>query len=133
MFPWHANNEAAAGIDYVDGFKKQYGEDFFVMSARTIIVMLSQAINDTQSTDPTNVAFAMECMKIKGPVGDITMRQSDHQIQQPLYILSWSKAGGKDVPYDMENTGYGWKTEEKVNAYVATQPTSCQMTRPARP
>ena len=133
MFPWHANNEAAAGIDYVDGFKKQYGEDFFVMSARTIIVMLSQAINDAQSTDPTNVAFAMEGMKIKGPVGDITMRQSDHQIQQPLYILSWSKAGGKDVPYDMENTGYGWKTEEKVNAYVATQPTSCQMTRPARP
>jgi branched-chain amino acid transport system substrate-binding protein len=37
---------------------------------------------------------------------------------------------GKDVKYDQENTGYGWKTVRKIETYVAAQPTSCQMKRP---
>lgn len=49
-----------------------------------------------------------------------------------LYLLSWDKVNGKDVKYDMESTGLGWKTEKKIDAYVAAQPTSCQMKRPGR-
>lgn len=132
MFPWHANNEVSGGLDYVDAYKKKYKEDFFFMTPRTILAMLGQGIKDAKSNDPIKVAFAMEGMKIKGPVGDIEMRKQDHQVQQPLYILSWSKANTKEVKHDMENTGFGWKTEKKIDAYVAAQPTSCQMTRPAR-
>ena len=132
MYPWHANNEGFYGNDYVDSFRKKHNEDFFVMSSRTIVAMLSQAIKDARSPDPVKVAFALEGMKIKGPVGDIEMRKDDHQVQQALYILSWAKVNGKDVKYDMENTGFGWKTEKKVDSYVAAQPTSCQMKRPAR-
>jgi branched-chain amino acid transport system substrate-binding protein len=37
---------------------------------------------------------------------------------------------GKDVKYDQENTGLGWKTNQKIDAFVASQPSSCQMKRP---
>jgi branched-chain amino acid transport system substrate-binding protein len=59
------------------------------------------------------------------------MRTTDHQAQQAVYISSWQKTDGKTVRYDQENTGYGWRTEAKLDSYVAAQPTSCQMKRPA--
>jgi branched-chain amino acid transport system substrate-binding protein len=52
-------------------------------------------------------------------------------LQQPLYIATWVKTNGKDIKYDQENTGYGWKTDQKIDAFVAAQPTSCQMKRPS--
>jgi branched-chain amino acid transport system substrate-binding protein len=61
------------------------------------------------------------------------MRKRDHQLQQPLYIATWSKQDGKAVKYDQDKTGYGWKTDQKLDAFVAAQPTSCEMKRPARP
>ena len=52
----------------------------------------------------------MEGMKVKSLNGEVEMRKTDHQLQQPLYIATWTKVNGKDVKYDQENTGYGWKT-----------------------
>ena len=60
------------------------------------------------------------------------MRASDHQLQQPLYIMSWVKADVAEVRFDQENTGFGWKTVEKLDTFVAAQPTSCQMKRPGK-
>jgi len=56
----------------------------------------------------------------------------DHQLQQPLTISTWAKTNGKDVKFDQENTGFGWKTESVQPAYVGVQPTSCQLKRPTR-
>ena len=132
MAPWHANIEGFQGADYVDGFRQKYKEDFFVMSSRTIVTMMAQAVKTAQSAEPLKVAYALEGMKIAGPAGEIEMRASDHQVQQALYIVDWAKVNGKDVKYDMENTGFGWRTGQKIDAFVAAQPTSCQMKRPAR-
>jgi branched-chain amino acid transport system substrate-binding protein len=62
--------------------------------------------------------------------GEVEMRKSDHQAQQSVTIAKWVKVNGKKVKYEQEKTGYGWETEEVIPAYVATQPTSCQMKRP---
>ena len=40
------------------------------------------------------------------------------------------KIGGKAVKFDLEKTGWGWKTIEKVEPYVSALPTTCQMKRP---
>ena len=58
------------------------------------------------------------------------MRALDHQLQQPLAILSWQKKGS-DVRFDDENTGYGWRTESVQPTYVGVQPSSCKMKVPA--
>jgi len=129
---WSPNNETMSGKDIVEVFKKKYNLDFYAMSTYTIVKMMSEAIKNAKSTNPINVAFALEGMNARSLNGEVEMRKSDHQLQQPLYIATWTKVDGKGVRFDQENTGYGWKTDQKVEAFVAAQPTSCQMKRPAR-
>ncbi|HSY29380.1 MAG TPA: branched-chain amino acid ABC transporter substrate-binding protein [Burkholderiaceae bacterium] len=127
---WNINNESFMGHEIAEAYKKRYNDDFYTMSIYTVVEMLSKAIKDTKSTDPIKVAFDLEDMKVKSLNGDVEMRKTDHQLQQPLYIATWTKINGKDVKYDQENTGYGWKTDQKIDSYIAAQPTSCQMKRP---
>jgi branched-chain amino acid transport system substrate-binding protein len=131
MAAWHANNEAFAGKEIVDFHKKKYNEDVAIPGILNAVLVFSQAIKSAKSADPVKVGYAMEGLKMKGLNGEIEMRRTDHQLQQSLYIMNWTKANGKDVKYDQEHTGYGWKTVKKIDTYVATQPTSCQMKRPA--
>ncbi len=128
---WNVNNEKFVGKEIVDGYKKKYNDDYYVMATYTGLVMMGKAIKQAKSTDPIKVAFALEGMKAQSLNGEVEMRKTDHQLQQPLYIATWVKVNGKDVKYDQENTGYGWRTDQKFDAYVATQPTSCQMKRPS--
>ena len=128
---WTVNNKGFVGHEIYDAFKKKYNDDYYVMATYTSIAMLGKAINETKSSDPTKVAYAMEGLKLKSLNGEVEMRKSDHQLQQPLFIGTWVKTNGKDVKYDQENTSYGWRTDEIIDAYVAAQPTSCTMKRPA--
>ena len=128
---WHPNNETFSGQELAAAFRKKYDDDYTVMATYSGVQMLAKAIKDSKSIAPLKVALAMEGMKFKSLNGEVEMRKSDHQLQQPLYIATWSKLDGKTVKYDQEKTGYGWRTDQKIDAYVATQPTSCQMKRPS--
>ena len=127
---WNANNEKFVGSDVVEGYLKKYKDDYYTMATYTGIAMLAKAFKDTKSTDPVKVAAALEGMKVQSLNGEVEMRKQDHQLLQPLYIAKWVKVNGKDVKYDQEKTGYGWKTEALLPTYIATQPTSCSMKRP---
>ena len=127
---WNLNNETYAGKEIIEGFKKKYNDDYYAMASYTMLAMLGKAFKESGSTDPLKVALALEGMKVKSLNGEVEMRKSDHQAQQPLYIATWVKQNNTDVKFDQENTGYGWRTDQKIDAYVAAQPTSCQMKRP---
>ncbi len=127
------NNAGFAGRDFVEGFKSRYKEDFILLPTYNTIVMFAEGLKRAKSTDPVKVAYAMEGLKMKTLSGEMEMRAADHQIQAPLFITTWAKVDGKTVRYDQNDTGYGWKVEQRIEPYVASQPTSCQMTRPARP
>ena len=129
---WHPNNETFSGHELAAAYKKKYNDDLTTVAIYSGLELLGQAMKNANSTDPVKVAFAMEGLKVTSLNGEVEMRKSDHQLQQPLYIATWSKVDGKTVKYDQENTGYGWKTDQKIDTYVATQPTSCQMKRPAK-
>ena len=84
-----------------------------------------------KSTDPVKVAIAMEGLKVKSFDGDVEMRKSDHQLQQPLFITVWQKADAK-YQYSVENTGYTFAPVKQMDpSYVSSTPTSCQMKRPS--
>ena len=129
---WNPNNEGFVGKQIVDGFKQRYREDFYRMATHSSTAMLAQAIKTSRSTDPIKVAFALEGMKSKSLNGDIMMRKSDHQLLQPMVIATWVKVNGADVRYDQENTGFGWQTNQKIDAEMMNQPSTCQMKRPSQ-
>jgi branched-chain amino acid transport system substrate-binding protein len=129
---WHPNVENNALEPTYLEFRKKYGEDWYVLAAQTSVAMLAEAIRRTGSADPLQVAWAMSGMKMAGPMGEVEMRAADHQLQQPLYVATFTKAGGA-VRHDSEKTGFGFRTEKVIPTYVASTPTSCNMTRPKKP
>ena len=128
---WHNNVDQNTFEPLYAEFKKRYNDELYVAAAWMELTMLADSIKKARSTDPTKVAFAMEGMTEKGPgAGDVTMRKSDHQLQMTLYIATWTKAGGK-LKYDVENSGYTFRTDAVLDPYVSSTPTSCQMKRPS--
>jgi len=112
-----------------DEFKARFNDDFYTGSVIHIYSMLGQAMANAKSTDPVKVAAAMEGLKVNSFNGEIEMRKTDHQLQQPLFISVWQKADAK-YPYSPENTGYTLAPVKTYESYVSSTPTSCQMKRP---
>ncbi|MES2832136.1 MAG: branched-chain amino acid ABC transporter substrate-binding protein [Pseudomonadota bacterium] len=129
---WHENNETFSGHALAAQFRATYDDDLYFVSIITMMEMLARAVAKTGSIDPSQVAHALEGMKIMALNGEVEMRAVDHQLQQPLYIATWSALDGKRVKYDQEKTGFGWKTDRKIESHVAAQPTSCEMSRPPK-
>jgi branched-chain amino acid transport system substrate-binding protein len=103
-----------------------------LLATYSAISILHKAFKTVRSTDVRKVAYAMEGLKFTSLNGDVEMRQSDHQLQQPLFVATWARTNGKDVRYDDEKTGYGWRSDRTLDARLSSRPTSCEMKRPAR-
>jgi len=112
-------------------YKQKYNEDFIFAAHWNSMNMLLAAMRQAKSNDPKKVALVLEGMKYKSPVGEVEMRKTDHQLQAPLFLGIWAKQGSPGVKYDAEGTGYGFRSEVVWDSYVSSQPTSCQMKRPA--
>ena len=110
-------------------FKDKYKDDMFTGSIAQVYQALGDAMAKAKSTDPVKVAAALEGLKYKGFNGEVEMRKTDHQLQQPLFLTVWQKAD-KKFPYSPENTGMTLALVKEFPAYVASTPTSCQMKRP---
>jgi branched-chain amino acid transport system substrate-binding protein len=112
-----------------DEFNKRFKDDFYTGSIIHIYTALSEAMAKAKSTDPIKVAAAMEGLKFKSFNGDVEMRKSDHQMQQPLYLSVWQKTDAKNT-YSVEGTGMTLVPVKTFESYVSSTPTSCQMKRP---
>jgi branched-chain amino acid transport system substrate-binding protein len=110
-------------------FKAKYKDDFYTGSTIRIFETLGAAMAKAKSTDPVKVAAALEGLKVKSFNGEVEMRKTDHQLQQPLYMTVWQKAD-KKYPYSPENTGMTLVPLKEYPNYVSSTPTSCQMKRP---
>jgi branched-chain amino acid transport system substrate-binding protein len=128
---WHMNAMPNKYENFMLKFKKKYGIEPFSAQLNKQMQMFSKAIVDAKSTDPMKVAFALEGMRVAGSTEEYLMRKADHQLVEPLLVSVFTKAGGSDVKYDTENTGYGFKTKAVVPASQSDVPTTCVMTRPA--
>jgi branched-chain amino acid transport system substrate-binding protein len=109
-----------------DEYKKKFGDDWYTHTTYNGLMLLSEGMAKAKSTDPVKVADAMAGLTVKGIAGDITMRKTDHQMQQPLFISEWAKAT-PSAPYSVENTGFNFQQIKAIDSYVASTPTSCQM------
>ncbi len=123
----HANHTGELGQMTAD-FKKKFNDDYYTYATYNGVQLLGAAMAKAKSTNPVQVAKAMEKLSVKSFAGDVTMRDSDHQLQQSMFITRWQKA--KKGEYSVENTGFTFVPVKQMDPYVSSTPTSCQMKRP---
>lgn len=131
---WHANigNEKVAR--HYEAYRNRYKDvkdDLYWTTQIQALEMLAKAMQLAKSTDPLKVAKALEGLKLDGDTGEVLMRADNHQLIQPLFVSTYSKANGKDVKYDIERTGNGFKTDRRIEGKDTMMPTSCKMERPS--
>jgi len=134
---YHSNVENNKAAKWDADYRKQAPKgnpDFYFLRGKIMWDMFAKAINQAKSADPKAVALALEGMRHDGELGEVEMRKQDHQLIQPLYVLtlvkSTARGGPKNAKIDMEGSGLAPITEARLEAYTSAQPTSCQMKRP---
>ncbi len=125
---WHRNATPELDASVVAFSKRFPGKEneYSYWRAKTMWEMFAAAAKNAKSNDPVKVARALEGMKMATSLGEVEMRADNHQILQPLYVSTLSK----NVKYDSEDTGLGWKTDAKVDGKATALPTTCKMERP---
>src|SRR3989344_3778560 len=126
---WGSDLAGVAG-QLTSEFKKRFNDDYYSQATYSALVMLAQGMANAKSTDPVKVAHAMEGLNFKSFNGEVEMRKSDHQLQQPLFIARWAPLDAKNT-YDVEKTGMTFVPVKAFDSYVSSTPTSCQMKRPS--
>ncbi len=92
--------------------------------------MLVEAMEQAESTDPYDIALALEDMRFTSMSGEeVWMRGDDHQIFQALHILAHTNEG---VEFDIDNSGFGLVRKLRVPAEETVVASNCEMTRPRR-
>jgi branched-chain amino acid transport system substrate-binding protein len=123
--PVELNKPDAEAI--TNGWRASHDTDFSEVPFITMFDMLAKAIDQAGSTDALKVALALEDMKATDIAGaPVQMRKEDHQLLMPYYAATFTR----DVKYDAEKTGLGWKTDFIATTEDLTLPTVCKMKRP---
>ena len=133
IWRWHWNLPFESERKAADRYKRRFNLEYYAMPINNIFNMIKIAVERAKSTDALKVAYALEDMRIKTNMGEAWMRPEDHQLFEPLYILSMVEADGVNVKYDVENTGVGTKTDERIEVTDQMLPTQCKMARPPKP
>jgi branched-chain amino acid transport system substrate-binding protein len=134
---WHPN----AGQDvknspsdaFYNAFRKRYpqpADDYVHMRMHVMIEMLVAAMEKAKSAEPGAVAKALEGAHFRNAFHEATMRATDHQLLQPLYVSVMQKVSDGTVHFDNEGSGYGFKTERYLPLQDTALPTTCRMKRP---
>jgi branched-chain amino acid transport system substrate-binding protein len=117
----------AALKQWVGQFRATHDFDFYAGGFRTLFEFLQAAIEKAGSTDAVKVAQALEGMTRTDMLGsEVTMRAEDHQLLAAAFVTMFSK----DVKYDADKTGLGFKLLTAYEGKDLTLPTTCKMKRP---
>jgi branched-chain amino acid transport system substrate-binding protein len=108
----------------------QYIEQNLDTRPAVAIDMIADAINQARSTDTGKVARALEGMNYNFFYGPVRMRADNHQLIQPLFIISPAKVDGTGVKVETDHSAMGWKRERRIEGKDTVMPTSCTMKRP---
>ena len=128
----HENmDQAKSAMEFAEMYKKATGKTWYADRNRWVIEMFVAALEKAGTDDPKAVALALEGMSIEGPLGEIVMRASDHQIQIPMVLSEIDDKAPQTFIYNNEDYGIGFKTLDIVSKDDVSQPTTCKMNRPS--
>jgi branched-chain amino acid transport system substrate-binding protein len=137
-FVVHTFNPEAGGADgqsFVNDYKAKTGHIPVFVEPQTVfgLQMVADALRRTKpeggALNVNSFAKALESAKVKTPVGEMTMRASDHQALLPMVVSVVSK----DAKFKGDETDIGFKPVKVFSAEEAATPAqaSCKMARPS--
>ena len=132
---WHPNLGGEASDDLVRAFRRRFPapqDDYLHLRMQLMVEMLAVAIERAGSTEAAAVARALEGLDSSAtPFAwhPARMRAADHQLQQPLVVSVMERAGSPGVPFDVEGSGFGFRTLRRFEAEAVAQPHACRMPR----
>jgi branched-chain amino acid transport system substrate-binding protein len=134
---WHPNVGTRASDHFYAAFRERFPkpqDDYVHARMHAMVEMLAAAMERSHSTEARPIATALEGMTLDAPaLGGFhqgTMRATDHQFIQPLYVSAMARAGDGGVRFDNEGSGYGFRTLRYVEPRLTEQPSACRMRRP---
>jgi branched-chain amino acid transport system substrate-binding protein len=137
-FVAQAFNAEAAGPEgdrFMADYKAKSGHLPVATEPQTVfgLEMVADALKRTKpvndALDVNALARALETTRLKTPMGEATMRASDHQVLLPLVVSVVTK----DAKYKADDTELGFKPVKVFTAEEAAVPAqaSCKMQRPS--
>lgn len=136
---WHPNAPPMSMERVYQEFRTRFPDardDFF--QARTIVMieMLVRAMEAAGRFDAISFARALSGMRFTtaggNPLGEVTMRSADHQLIGPLVVSVMDRRGTPGVVYDVEGSGYGFRSQLAVSPAKNERPSRCVMNWPQR-
>ncbi len=124
---YHANVGNKELEDMAAAFEGQYHQKFFYWRVVELVEMWAAAMKQADSSDPAKVGAALATLKWHGPLGDVTMREDNHQLLQPMF-LSVLEPG---MPFTFPENKLGFKTVSRIEAETQRLPTTCKFAPPS--
>lgn len=132
--PFNAEAAGAASEQLANDFKAKQGHMPVFIEPQAIfgVQMLGVALKNTKpkdgKLDANTLALALEKATLTTPLGEISMRASDHQALLPMVVSVVSK----DAKFKVDGTDMGFKPVKTFSAEQAATPAqeSCKMQRP---
>ena len=133
---WHPNLGGKPSDELVRSFRQRFPapqDDYLHLRMQLMVEMLAAAIERAGSAEAGAVARALEGADSSATAfawHPARMRAADHQLQQPLVVTVMERAGSPGVPFDIEGSGFGFRTLRRFEPDAVAQPHSCRMARP---
>jgi branched-chain amino acid transport system substrate-binding protein len=130
---WAPNVGTSHAEKMVSAYRARYRsapDDYWFNGPYVVLRMLARAIDQARSADPLPVARALEGMRWTADVGEVYIREDNHQLIQPLFVSTFARVDGADVRYDSDRTGFGFRVDRKIESKDTVMSTTCRMQRP---
>jgi branched-chain amino acid transport system substrate-binding protein len=135
---WHPNAPPEAMERVYEDFRRRFPDprhDYFQARTVVMIEMLARAMERAASTESLAVARALSGMTFGpadgNPLGAVSMRAADHQLIGPLVVSVMERQGSAGVRFDVEGSGYGFRSELSVPPGATARPTTCRLAWPS--
>ena len=124
---YHANVGNAALEEMAAAFEAKYSQKFFYWRVVELVEMWAAAMKQADSSEPSKVGAVLASMKWTGPLGEVQMREDNHQLLQPMYLSVLEPA----MKFTFPENKLGFKTVSRLEAEATRLPTTCKFAGPS--
>ncbi|GAB3763246.1 branched-chain amino acid ABC transporter substrate-binding protein [Ramlibacter monticola] len=131
---WLPNLPTRESEAFYQSFRQRFprpADDYVHLRMQMVVEALAQAIERARTTEAVPLALALEQVQVGFAGQSGRMRAADHQFQQPLVVGLMDRQGTPGVRFDVEGSGYGFRTVRVIPPAQAEMPHACKMVRPA--